>query len=170
MMPGDSIQGEIKLVNKYDHPYEIYLRAERITPEEEFDLLKKLTIKINHQDKEIYNGRTEATNGLEENIKICTLNPGETKNIEAVVTLDGSTVGNEYKNKTVEVRWVFTAINIQENIKLEDINNNEIKEEITVEKHLPQTGYNNVYIQIIISLIFIIIGLKNINKRNITKH
>ena len=156
MMPGDKITGDILLENKYNSSYEIYIRAERITREEEFDLLSKINLVISEEGKLIYNGIVSGKNGLENNIKICELQPGEKKNINAIAILDGNNTGNEYKNKFAEVKWIFTAINKEDNTGGLDKNNN-----------LPQTGNEFIFIKITLALISIISGIIIIKSKKI---
>jgi len=111
MLPGDSVKRELVIQNNYDKPYELYLKAERVTPKEQFDLLDKLELKIIYKDKIIYEGPASGEDGLGNNISLGSYNPGDESSLVAIVKLDGATTGNEYKNKLVQVDWIFTAVN-----------------------------------------------------------
>lgn len=111
MLPGDKVARTMEIENNYDVPYQLYMKAERITPEEEYDLLNILKLKITHNDKVIYEGKASGENGLTSNIDLGTYNPGEKGELIAEVILDGATTGNEYNNKKGEVVWIFTATN-----------------------------------------------------------
>ena len=45
MVPGDEVDRTMTIDNKYDVPFDLYLRAERVTPKEQYDLLTKLQVK-----------------------------------------------------------------------------------------------------------------------------
>ena len=153
MMPGDKISGKILLENKYDNSYDIYLRAERITAEEEYDLLNKINLIINDSNNIIYDGLASGNDGLEKDIKICSIKPGEKKNLSAFATLDGATTGNEYKNKVGEVKWIFTAVNNSE--------------DVSTDNNLPDTGKNIIVIlmQYIVPIVLIYIGKKKCSSK-----
>lgn len=111
MLPGDSVERELIIQNNYERPYELYLKAERVTKKEEYDLLDKIELKITYKDKVIYDGPASGEPGLENNISLGSFNPGDETKLIAIAKLDGETIGNEYKNKLVQVDWVFTAVN-----------------------------------------------------------
>ncbi|MBU3136067.1 hypothetical protein KPL39_07270 [Clostridium gasigenes] len=117
MLPGDNITRQMVIENDYDYPYEIFLKSERATPKEEYDLLEKLHLKINYNDKTIYNGVIIGENLLVDDISLGIINPGENKILIGEVKLEGSTIGNEYKNKYGEFKWVFTAVRKETSIK-----------------------------------------------------
>lgn len=123
MLPGDSIQRELTIENNYKKPYELYLKAERVTKKEEYDLLNILELKIIYKDKIIYEGPASGEDGLSNNISLGTYNPGDKISLVAMVKLDGKTTGNEYKNKIVQVDWIFTAVNKEEPIDLKSEEN-----------------------------------------------
>ena len=137
MVPGDNLKRTLILSNKFDDTYEIFLRAERVTPKEEYDLLEKLNLKIDYNNNLLY---------LEENISLGKINPGESKELVAEVSLDGPTTGNEYKGKKGDVNWIFTAIRIPS----EESNQN-----ITV----PKTGDSGVLVYLAISIVCLILLL-----------
>ena len=109
MMPGDTVKGEILLKNNYDYPYDIYIRAEDREKKSDVSFLDKLKLKISLNDKELYNGSLDGGEEMSEYIFLGTINPGKSVVLKAVVTLDGKTVGNEYKNNYASVDWIFTA-------------------------------------------------------------
>lgn len=110
MLPGDKVKRKLIIENKFTDSYEIYLRAERVSPKEEFDLLEKLNMTVKYEDETIHHGDALGEQSLKENILIGTVNPNEKKELIAEVELDGESTGNEYKNKKGEVKWVFTAV------------------------------------------------------------
>lgn len=110
MLPGDKLKRKLIIENKFTDSYEIYLRAERLSPKEEFDLLERLNMTVKYEDETIHHGDALGEQSLKENILIGTVNPNEKKELIAEVELDGESTGNEYKNKKGEVKWVFTAV------------------------------------------------------------
>lgn len=166
IMPGEQVQGNIKLENKYDYPYELYIRSERITPIDKHDLLEKLTLTINMENDIIYEGNITGSNGLEKNKLICEIMPNEVLNLNAVVTLDGKSTGNEYKGKVASIRWIFTAIR-KENINDPQVpgespNPNESLNTGSHDKnnYLPQTGRSGVIIELLIVIILVFLGIR----------
>ena len=114
MTPGDNILGTIEIKNEYDHPYELFLRADRVTEKEEYDLLNKLDLKITYKDKVIYAGPTSGEYKLTDDISLGVFEPNQKEVLIAEVSLDGPSTGNEYKNKTAQVDWIFTALRSDE--------------------------------------------------------
>lgn len=113
MLPGDKIKRSLIMNNKYSESYEIFLRAERINEKEEFDLLEKLNMNILYDNKLLHDGDATGAPSIEENTSLGIVNPGEKKELIAEVTLDGPSTSNEYKGKEGAVRWVFTAVRIE---------------------------------------------------------
>ena len=114
MLPGDSIKRTLEIKNDYEYPYELFLRAERVSPEEEYDLLNKLELTIKYKDTVIYAGPTSGEYELTDDISLGIFDPGQEETLVAEVLLDGPSTGNEYKNKYAEVDWIFTAIRIED--------------------------------------------------------
>ncbi|WP_415329953.1 LPXTG cell wall anchor domain-containing protein [Clostridium perfringens] len=146
MVPGDNLKRTLILNNKFNDTYEIFLRAERVTQKEDDDLLEKLKLKIDYNNNLLYSGNATGEPELEENISLGKVNPGESKELVAEVSLDGPTTGNEYKGKKGDVNWIFTAIRIPS----EESNQN-----ITV----PKTGDSGVLVYLVISIICLILLL-----------
>lgn len=146
MVPGDNLKRTLILSNKFNDTYEIFLRAERVTPKEEYDLLEKLNLKIDYNNNLLYSGNATGEPDLEGNISLGKINPGESKELVAEVSLDGPTTGNEYKGKKGDVNWIFTAIRIPS----EESNQN-----ITV----PKTGDSGVLVYLAISIVCLILLL-----------
>ena len=134
MVPGDNLKRTLILNNKFNDTYEIFLRAERVTQKEDDD------------NNLLYSGNATGEPDLEENISLGKVNPGESKELVAEVSLDGPTTGNEYKGKKGDVNWIFTAIRIPS----EESNQN-----ITV----PKTGDSGVLVYLVISIICLILLL-----------
>ena len=167
MLPGDSIKRTLEIKNHYEYPYELFIRAKRISPEEEYDLLNKLELKITYKDKIIYAGPTSGEYKLTDNISLGVFGPGQEETLEAEVKLDGPSTGNEYKNKSAEVDWIFTAIRSQ------DITNPQVNPPTDINPDEdggidpPKTGDDSILLYIILvcfSLLFLLINRKNNNK------
>lgn len=112
MVPGDNIKRRLILSNEFTDSYEIFIRAERITAKEENDLLEKLKMKISYNNSLLHNGNATGWKSIKENTSLGKIRPGETKELVAEVNLDGESTGNEYKGKSGEVNWIFTAVRI----------------------------------------------------------
>ncbi len=109
MLPGDTVKGEILLQNKYDYPYEIYIRAEDREKKSDVNFLNKLILNINSGEKSIYSGNLTGGEKMSQDIYLGTINPGESITLNASVILDGKSTGNEFKNKYASIDWIFTA-------------------------------------------------------------
>lgn len=112
MVPGDNIKRRLILSNEFTDSYEIFIRAERITAKEENDLLEKLKMKISYNNSLLHDGNATGWKSIKENTSLGKIRPGETKELVAEVNLDGESTGNEYKGKSGEVNWIFTAVRI----------------------------------------------------------
>ncbi|MGG7078811.1 LPXTG cell wall anchor domain-containing protein [Clostridium sardiniense] len=110
MVPGDKIKRSLVLSNKFTDSYEIFVRAERISEKEEYDLLEKLKMKIDYDSKTLHEGDATGEQSIATNVSLGKINPGESKELVAEVELDGQSTGNEYKNKSGDVKWIFTAV------------------------------------------------------------
>lgn len=109
MLPGDTVNGEILLKNNYDYPYDIYIRAEDKEKKSDAKFLEKLKLEISLNDKDLYKGSLDGGEEMSKDIFLGTINPGQSVVLKAAVTLDGKSVGNEYKNNYASVDWIFTA-------------------------------------------------------------
>lgn len=110
MMPGDKEYGVVNIRSYHDKPLELYLRAERVTDKEEYDLLEKIDLKVTYKDKILYEGPVSGENGLKEDIYLGTFNKNESATLLAEIELDGLTTTNEYQGKVFQVDWIFTAL------------------------------------------------------------
>lgn len=110
MLPGDSVERTMTIQNDYEYAYDLYLRAERVSEKEEFDLLTKLELSVYDGEELIYKGPASGEDGMIKDISLGTYEPGDKTELYAVVELDGPSTGNEYKNKYAEVNWIFTAV------------------------------------------------------------
>lgn len=108
-LPGDTAEGTIKLTNNYDYPYEVFLKADDIEKKSDEDFAKKLHLKIDEDSKDVYEGELQGEDKMAKEISLGVINPGETRVLNAKVTLDGITTTNEYKNKYASIQWIFTA-------------------------------------------------------------
>lgn len=149
MVPGDQVNGKIVINNKYKNPYELFLRAERISNKEEYDLLNKLKLKITYKDQIIYDGAASGEDGIGKDISLGSFKPGEEENLIAQISLDGPTIGNEFKNKKASVKWIFTATSKD-------------SEENISPNNLPKTGDKGVapYVAVIFLAIAVMLGVK----------
>lgn len=152
MVPGDKISRSIYIINEYDVSYDLYMRAERVTPKEEFDLLQKINLKIVYDDKILYEGPVSGEEGLVKNVYLGKIVPGEYKTLKAEASLDGPETSNEYKNKVAQVDWIFTAENIQVDGGGNNNNNNNSNK-------LPITGEDIVFGYILIGLSILGVGI-----------
>lgn len=111
MVPGDSVNRIMEIENNYDIPIQLYMKAVVVTPKDDPKFLDLLKLTITYNDKVIYNGNATGEDGLQDNIDLGSYKPGERGKLVANVVLDGSETDNEYKNKHLEVDWIFTARN-----------------------------------------------------------
>ena len=109
MLPGDEVKGKILLRNQYDYPYEIYIRAEDREKLSDSNFLEKLILNVSIDDDIIYKGSLDGGETMSNDIYLGTINPGESLTLDASVTLDGRSTGNEFKNKYASIDWIFTA-------------------------------------------------------------
>lgn len=161
MVPGDKIKRRLVLSNKFTDSYEIFMRAERISEKEEYDLLEKLKMKIDRNDGNLHEGDATGEHSIKENVSLGKINPGESKELVAEVDLDGQSTGNEYKNKSGEVKWIFTAVRtkLTEGIPPD---NNQSNNNSTSKP--PQTGDNGI-LGYLIAIVSCFIVFKVINRK-----
>ena len=134
MLPGDRVERTMIIQNDYEYAYDLFLRAERVSEKEEYDLLTKLELSVYDGDQLIYEGPASGEDGMIKDISLGTYEPGETTELYAVVELDGPSTGNEYKNKYAEVNWIFTAVRAEESEK------NPVKPEAPVTPNKPNSS------------------------------
>lgn len=163
MVPGDKIKRRLVLSNKFTDAYEIFIRAERISEKEEYDLLEKLKMKIDYDNSTLHKGDATGQQSIVTNVSLGKINPGESKELVAEVELDGKSTGNEYKNKSGEVKWIFTAVRTtgeDENTGGNTSNNN--SSNIDSSSKPPKTGDNGIlgYL-IVIASCFIVFKVIN---------
>lgn len=142
MLPGDTVERKMDLVNNYSYGYKIYLRAKRLTKKENIDLLSKINLTVYYDNKEIYSGPVSGDDGMLKNIPLGSINPGEKKELFAKAVLDGKTTGNEYKNKYGDVEWIFTAVRIPKSSTYdkEGFFDKYVPEKIFNREIMPKTG------------------------------
>lgn len=114
MLPGDSAIGTIKLDNKYEYAYEVFLRAEDTEKKSDFELVDQLLLNINLEGSNIYSGALNGEDKMVKEISLGVINPGESKILDASVVLDGNATGNVFKNKYASIEWIFTAVRVVE--------------------------------------------------------
>ncbi|MDY0235903.1 MAG: hypothetical protein RBR71_07720 [Gudongella sp.] len=110
MNPGDTNEAKVTLKNTLEFKFELFMRTERISPEPaegDADLFKQMILTINYDGQVIYSG--SMADFAQSNISLGFLNPGDNKELMAIVHLPGAETGNEFQGKSVEVRWVFIA-------------------------------------------------------------
>ena len=110
MLPGDKESGTIFVRNTDDSPFELYLKAERVTCQQEFDLLDHIALKVNYRDEVIYEGPMSGEEGLEDSIYLGSFNPNQEAELVAEIMLDGETSTENYGNQIAQVNWIFTAL------------------------------------------------------------
>ena len=170
MVPGDKIKRRLVLSNKFTDSYEIFIRAERISEKEEYDLLEKLKMKIEYDNSTLHEGDATGEESIKENVSLGKINPGETKELVAEVELDGVSTGNEYKNKSGEVKWIFTAVRTQgedENTGGNTSNNNQSNNNLSgtnSSSKPPKTGDNGI-LGYLIFIISCFVVLKVVNRK-----
>lgn len=186
MIPGDYIRRTLEIKNKHKYPYELFLRAERVSPKEEYDLLDKLDLKISYKDEVIYDEAVNGEDKLIKGISLGVFNPGQEENLIAEVKLDGASTGNEYKNKSAQIDWIFTAVrsedeshdNDKETLDKSDKVDNKDKtdqyqndlesDEDGMWRESPKTGEDGIFIYVILgitSILLLLISRKNNNSK-----
>ncbi|MFR3498203.1 MAG: LPXTG cell wall anchor domain-containing protein [Paraclostridium bifermentans] len=187
MIPGDYIRRTLEIKNKHKYPYELFLRAERVSPKEEYDLLDKLDLKISYKDEVIYDAAVNGEDKLTKGISLGVFNPGQEENLIAEVKLDGASTGNEYKNKSAQIDWIFTAVrsedeshdNDKETVDKSDKTNNTNKtdqspnnlgsDENDMRSESPKTGEDGIFIYVILGLTSILLLLMSRKNKNSKK-
>lgn len=187
MIPGDYIRRTLEIKNKHKYPYELFLRAERVSPKEEYDLLDKLDLKISYKDKVIYDEAVNGEDKLTKGISLGVFNPGQEENLIAEVKLDGASTGNEYKNKSAQIDWIFTAVrseeesnnNDKESVDKSDKNDNTDKtdqspnnlesDEDDMWSESPKTGEDGILIYIVLGITSILLLLMSRKNKNYKK-
>lgn len=186
MIPGDYIRRTLEIKNKHKYPYELFLRAERVSPKEEYDLLDKLDLKISYKDEVIYDEAVNGEEKLTKGISLGVFNPGQEENLIAEVKLDGASTGNQYKNKSAQIDWIFTAVrsedeshdNDKETADKSDKTNNTNKtdespnnlesDEDDMLSESPKTGEDGIFIYVILgitSILLLLMSRKNKNSK-----
>lgn len=180
MMPGDSVSGTLTIENHLKEPFNVFLRAERVGKKEKIDLAKVLNLVVNYNGNNVYNGSVSGEDGLRKDIYLGVVKPGERKTLEAKAILDGNATDNKYKNKKLDVNWVFTAIGTNDNSKIisndneNTINDSKSSNNILqngfnkIKAIIPKTGYNGMFgvgaILIILGIILLAIKVRNSRK------
>ena len=174
ILPGDKLERNILLNNKHKDSYTIFMRAERINKKESYDLLEKIELKVIYDGNCIYDGFVSGQNGLENNIYLGEVKPGESKKLEAFAEFPGKEAGNEYKNKKAQVDWIFTAVKDSygkedsslyiDNCKENDVIN--IKDKIDKKTIVPDTGDTGVGIYLVLIIIsFLLLAIVNSKRK-----
>lgn len=168
ILPGDELKRDILLKNKHDSAYKIFMRAERVTKKEEYDLLEKIQLKVKYDGNYIYNGHVSGKNGLENDICLGVIEPGQEKKLEAFAEFPGKEMGNEYKNKYGQVDWIFTAVKLDnyKNNSKNDISTGTSKSNDKGHSFIPYTGDSGVGIYLVVIIIALtILFIINYKKR-----
>lgn len=173
MIPGDYIRRTLEIKNKHKYPYELFLRAERVSPKEEYDILDKLDLKISYKDEVIYDEAVNGEDKLTKGISLGVFNPGQEENLIAEVKLDGASTGNEYKNKSAQIDWIFTAVRSEEESKNNDKETVDKSDQYPSDlesdeddmwSESPKTGEDGIFIYVILgitSILLLLISRKN---------
>lgn len=162
MNPGDSVENTLIIENNYDFAYSLYMSAEKITEEEEYDLLKIIDLEVTFGDEVIYKGPIINENN-DGRILLGVFQPESSKSLKAVATLRKD-IGNEYKNKYARVDWIFIAEGADgKNITSDNLAGENTGSNNNNKTNLPHTG--EVIKSIYMALGFIIIGALLISSR-----
>ncbi|NLJ41150.1 MAG: LPXTG cell wall anchor domain-containing protein [Clostridiales bacterium] len=131
MKPGDTANAKIDIENKYSDPIELYMRTERVSQKyEEGDLFGQLLLVVQLGNKEIYSGPMSGFAST--NISLGIFDPKDMAALKAGILLPGRETGNEFQDKDLVVKWIFTAQARPEEFKG--------KEEEEKKPKLPKTG------------------------------
>ena len=162
MIPGDSKSKLLTIENIGTKPQQVFMRVEKLSEEADTDLLSKIKLEVNYNNKTIYKGRACGSDGLGDNINSGTIAPKKSYTIEVNVTLDGMSTENEYQDTKGQVKWIFTTMADNTNSSLNDDNlgDDNIKP--------PQTGDNGIYVYILLFVTCIV--LLYLHKRNLDKN
>ncbi len=161
MLPGDYIEGTLKIFNNLDEPFRVYITTNKINSTENSELYKVLDISVKDKEnnKIIFNGRLLNVDGKYNDLYIGIINPGEQNIYDVKVTLDINAT-NKYKNKIVDDEWQFLAIGTKDNKEITSLddginNSTEVLENTVnnIKSVLPKTGYNYLRVLGIGSLI-----------------
>lgn len=176
MLPGDYVEGTIKIFNNLDEPFKVYLTTMKINGTEDSELYKVLNISVKDKksNKNIFNNKLLNFDGKYNHVYLGVINPGEENVYDIKVTLDMNATDNKYKNKKVEDEWQFLAIGTKDNKEITSLDDGIDKSTRSLEKvvHeikaiLPKTGYDYLLILCVGALIiivgFIIVAKKNRN-------
>ena len=144
MMPGDSVSGTLTIENHLKEPFNVFLRAERVGKKEKIDLAKVLNLVVNYNGNNVYNGSVSGEAWLRKDIYLGVVKPGERKTLEAKAILDGNATDNKYKNKKLDVNWVFTAIGTNDNSKIISNDNENTINDSTSSNNILQNGFNKI--------------------------
>lgn len=147
MNPGDSNGAKIDVQNNYQYPFELYMKAEKVTDgsmDDGADLCKKLVLNVSCDDKIIYSGPISGFDG--NSIYIGKFASGDAKSIKSSVSLDGPDTGNEYQNKTAKVNWVFTV----------NVDNSQQTGTTQTSSNMPKTG-DGAFVLLYASCVFLIV-------------
>ena len=139
MIPGSSAEGKINIKNTDNIPYNLKLEAQQITKGQDIKLLDKINLIITYNGEEIYNGPISEQE-QKGSINLGNYEPMTSGILEAKATLS-SDIGNEYKNKYGEVKWIFTAVADVENTNTFSDSSNGVSNTIpTALRNIYKTG------------------------------
>ena len=145
-----------------------------VSKKESYDLLEKIELKVIYDGNCIYDGFVSGQNGLENNIYLGEVKPGESKKLEAFAEFPGKEAGNEYKNKKAQVDWIFTAVKescgkednsvYMDNCKKSGVINS--KDKIGKKIIVPHTGDTGVGIYLVLIIIsFLLLAIVNSKRK-----
>ena len=157
ILPGDKLERNILLNNKHKDSYKIFMRAERVSKKESYDLLEKIELKVIYDGNCIYDGFVSGQ-----------------KKLEAFAEFPGKEAGNEYKNKKAQVDWIFTAVKescgkednsvYMDNCKKSGVINS--KDKIGKKIIVPHTGDTGVGIYLVLIIIsFLLLAIVNSKRK-----
>ncbi|MDD3839157.1 MAG: LPXTG cell wall anchor domain-containing protein [Clostridia bacterium] len=165
--PGDTKTAMLSIKSVYRDPFDLYMRAERVGEEQEYDLFNQLKLKVNYDGTLIFDG--SMTDFARSNISLGRINKNDHKHLLAEVYLPGRETGNEFQGKTVDVRWIFTAQSLTSPDEIVDIEDEEVpiggikfpeSQEGADKKGIPKTGDKTSILIYAMGFILALIGTK----------
>jgi len=112
LSPGDEKEGTVVIKNKYDAPFELFLKTERTDTASALtntDLYKHLQITVTLKGEQIYSGNMSGF-ASGEGISLGIFEPNATEVMKITVKLPGQQTGNDYQNTEHNNKWIFTAV------------------------------------------------------------
>jgi LPXTG-motif cell wall-anchored protein len=113
MNPGQTVSSKLIIKNNYRAPFELFMKAERTSEEplpEQPDLYKQLQLKVTLRNEDLFNGSMFDFANSKDGISLGEFSSKELHELVAAVHMPGLETGNEFQDKMLETKWVFTAV------------------------------------------------------------